>query len=147
MDGKEFLIVAQRLAQMRTEAAIRSAYSRAYYGIFNTGLKLLNDLDFILPADASSHELLYRRLNNCGISGITDLARRLKSLRLKRNSADYDMKNRGFQSHTECALDIARASLIIAQLESCYQQPLRKQLQDGIQEYERKINSGSIGSA
>ena len=138
MEGKEFLIVAQKLAQMRTEAALRSAYSRAYYGIFNTGVKLLSDLGFISPTDASSHESLYRRLSNCGISDLEALARRLKSLRLKRNSADYDMKNRGFQSHTECALDLARASLVIAQLESCYQQPLRNQLKDGIQDYERK---------
>ena len=91
--------------------------------------------------------MLYRRLNNCSISDIEELARRLKALRLKRNSADYDMKNRGFQSHLECELDIARAKLIIAQLESCYQPPLRNQLKDGIQEYERKINSGSVASA
>jgi hypothetical protein len=139
MEGKEFLTVAQKLVQVRTEAAIRSAYSRAYYGIFNTGLKLLSDLGFILPKDASSHELLYQRLNNCGISDIKDLANRLKALRLKRVSADYDMENRDFQVHTECEFAIARAKLAIAQLEGCHQQPLRNQLKDGIQEYERKI--------
>jgi len=147
MEAKEFLSVAQKLAQMRSEASIRSAYSRAYYGIFNTGLKLLNELGFILPNDASSHELLYQRLNNCGIPDIENLASRLKTLRLKRNSADYDMKNRGFQSHAECEFAIASVKLMIAQLESCYHQPLRNQLKDGIQEYERKINRGSIASA
>jgi hypothetical protein len=185
MEGKEFLTVAQKLAQARTEASIRSAYSRAYYGIFNMGLKLLSDLGFILPKDAFSHELLYHRLNNCGISDINllqvkslqkkqrlfptdrktqlikpnplgssiswrlsfwlrlvrvgDLANRLKALRLKRVSADYDMKNRDFQAHTECEFAIARAKLTIAQLEGCYQQPLRNRLKDGIHEYERKI--------
>jgi len=139
MEGKEFITVAQKLAQMRTEASIRSAYSRAYYGIFNTGLKLLSDLGFILPKDASSHELLYRRLNNAGISEIKDIAGRLKDLRQKRVHADYDMESRSFHSHTECELDLARAKLIIAQLESGSQQPLRHRLKDGIQEYERKI--------
>jgi len=139
MEGKEFITVAQKLAQMRTEASIRSAYSRAYYGIFNTGLKLLSDLGFILPKDASSHELLYRRLNNAGISEIKDIAGRLKDLRQKRVHADYDMESRSFQSHTECELDVVRAKLIIAQLESCSQQPLRNQLKEGIQEYEQKI--------
>jgi hypothetical protein len=139
MEGKEFLTVAQKLAQMRTEASIRSAYSRAYYGIFNAGLKLLSDLGFILPKDASSHELLYQRLHNCGISDIKDVANRLKTLRLKRVSADYDMGSRDFQAHTECEFAIARAKLIITQLEGCYQPPLRHQLKDGIQEYERKI--------
>jgi len=57
------------------------------------------------------------------------------------------MKSADFQSHLEFELDVARTSLIIAQLESCYQQPLRNQLKDGIQEYEQKINRGSIASA
>ena len=65
----------------------------------------------------------------------------------KRIRADYDMKSADFQSHLEFELDVARTSLIIAQLESCYQQPLRNQLKDGIQEYEQKINRGSIASA
>ncbi len=139
MEGKEFLTAAQKLAQMRFEAAIRSAFSRAYYAAFNVGVKLLIDLGFILPKDASAHDHLYQRLNNAGISEIKDIAGRLKDLRQKRVHADYDMQSRSFQSHTECELDIARVKLIIAQLESCYQQPLRNQLKDGIQEYERKI--------
>lgn len=138
MEGKEFLTVALKLAQMRIEAAMRSAYSRAYYAAFNVGAKLLTDLGFSLPKDASAHDQLYFRLNNCGISDIREVAALLKDLRIKRIHADYDMKSRGFQSHTECELDIARAKLIIAQLESCYQQPLRNQLKDGIQDYERK---------
>jgi hypothetical protein len=140
MEGKEFIIVAQKMVQMRTEASIRSAYSRAYYAIFNTRLELLTDLGFNLPKDATSHELLYQRLNNTGISDIQDLAGRLKDLRQKRIRADYDMKHRGFQSHTECELELARAKLMIVQLENYYQQPLRNQLKDGIQAYERKIN-------
>lgn len=147
MEGREFLTVAQKLVQMRSEAAIRSATSRTYYAIFNTGIKLLNALGFSFPKDASAHELLYYRLNNCGVPDISTLAATTKKLRSKRIRADYDMKSKDFAAQLECELDIVSASLIIAQLESCYQQPLRNQLQDGIQEYERKINSGSIGSA
>jgi hypothetical protein len=140
MEGKEFLTVAQKLVQTRTEAAIRSACSRTYYAVFNTGIKLLSDLGFTLPRDASVHEQLYQRLNNAGIPDIKDVAARLKDLRIRRVHADYDMANRDFQSHTKCEFDIARTKLIIAQLESYYQQPLRNQLKDGIREYERKIN-------
>jgi hypothetical protein len=139
MEGKEFLIAAQKLAQMRFEAAIRSAYSRAYYAAFNAGTRLLRDLGFIVPKDAAAHDHLYHRLNNAGMAEIMNIAGRLKDLRQKRIHADYDMESRSFQSHTECELDIARAKLIITQLESCYQPPLRNQLKDGIQEYERKI--------
>lgn len=147
MEGREFLTVAQKLVQMRSEAAIRSATSRTYYAIFNTGIKLLNELGFSFPKDASAHELLYYRLNNCGVPDISALATTTKKLRSKRIRADYDMKSKDFEAYLECELDIVSASLIIAQLESCRQQPRRNQLQDGIQEYERKVNRGSIGSA
>jgi hypothetical protein len=90
MEGKEFLTVAQKLAQARTEASIRSAYSRAYYGIFNMGLKLLSDLGFILPKDAFSHELLYHRLNNCGISDINLL--QVKSLQKRQRLFPTDRR-------------------------------------------------------
>ncbi len=139
MEGKEFLIIAQKLAQMRLEAAIRSAYSRAYYAAFNVGVKLLRDLGFIVPKDVAAHDHLYHRLNNAGILEIMDIAGRLKDLRQKRIRADYDMESRAYHAHVECELDIARAKLVIAQLESCYQQSLRNQFKDGIQEYERKI--------
>jgi len=139
MEGKDFLAVAQKLVQTRGEAAIRSAASRTYYALFNTGKKLLNDLGFSLPKDASAHELLYYRLYNSGIPDINALAITIKKLRSKRIRADYEMNDTGFQSHIECEFDIARAKHIIAQLENCYQQPLRNQLKDGIQEYERKI--------
>ena len=91
MEGKEFIGVAQKLVQMRSEAAIRSAISRAYYATFITGRELLLELGFSLPKDASAHEQLYFRL----------------------------------------------------QLEGYYQPPLRNQLRDGIQEYERKIGFNS----
>jgi|GEM_PF-2673016 len=74
MEGKEFLTVAQKLVQIRSAAAIRSATSRTYYAIFNTGIKLLNELGFSFPKDASAHELLYYRLNNAGLPDISELA-------------------------------------------------------------------------
>lgn len=147
MEGKEFLMVAQKFVQMRSEAAIRSAESRAYYSVFITGRKLLSDLGFSLPNDGSVHEQVYRLLLNAGIQEAQNIAVALKNLRKGRLQADYDMENRDFQAPIKCEFDIARAKLAIAQLESCQQQPLRKQLKDGIQGYERKINSGAIGSA
>jgi len=147
MEGKDFLNTAQKLAPMRNEAAIRSAVSRTYYAAFITGRQLLRELGFYFPPDASVHEQVYRLLHNCGLKDIIELADWLKDLRLRRVRADYDMENREFQSHLKCEFDIVRAKLAIAQLESCYQQPLRNQLKDGIQEYERKINRGSIASA
>jgi uncharacterized protein (UPF0332 family) len=139
MEGKEFLDFAQKMLQFHSEAAIRSAVSRVYYAVFNTGKTLLHELGFVLPKDAAAHEELYRRLYNSGLSEIQETANWLFDMRRKRVSADYDMLSRDFQSHKSYALDIARAQLTIAQLESYSQPPLRNQLKDGIQEYERKI--------
>lgn len=139
MEGKEFLIVAQNMLQIRSEAATRSAFSRIYYAVFNTSKKLLNDLGFVLPRDATAHEQLYQRLNNSGISNIEEIAGWSSDLRKKRIRADYEMDSREFQSHKSCEFYLVRANLVIAQLESCYQQPLRKQLKDGIHEHERKL--------
>lgn len=138
MGGKEFLDFAQKVLQFHSEAAIRSAVSRIYYAVFNTGKTLLNELGFVLPKDAAAHEELYRRLYNSGLSEIQETANWLFDMRRKRVSAGYDMVSRNFQSHRSYALDMARAKLSIAQLESHSQAPLRNQLKDGIQEYERK---------
>jgi hypothetical protein len=140
MEGKEFLTVAQKMLQIRSEAATRSAFSRIYYAVFNTGKKLLNDLGFVMPKDATAHEQLYRRLNNSGISAIEEIAGWSSDLRKKRIRADYEMDSREFQSHKSCEFYLVRAKLVIAQLENCYQQPIRKQLKDGIQEYERRLD-------
>ncbi len=139
MEGKEFLDFAQKMLQFRSEAAIRSAISRIYYAVFNTGKTLLNELGFVLPKDAAAHEELYRRLCNSGLSDIQETANWLFDMRRKRISADYDMLSHDFQSHKSYELDIARAKLTIAQLESYSKIPLRNQLKDGIKEYERKI--------
>ncbi|MGH7596707.1 MAG: hypothetical protein ACREOI_10165 [bacterium] len=139
MKGKEFLDFAQKIFHFRSEAAIRSAVSRVYCAAFNTGKTLLNGLGFVLPKDAAAHEELYRRLYNSGLPEIQETASWLFDMRRKRISADYDMLSHDFQSHKSYELDIARAKLTIAQLESYSKPPLRNQLKDGIQEYERKI--------
>jgi hypothetical protein len=67
MQGKEFLAVALKLAQMRSEAAIRSAVSRTYYAVFNVGRQLLNDLGFVLPnADEPQPKRSLTELNSHG---------------------------------------------------------------------------------
>jgi uncharacterized protein (UPF0332 family) len=139
MEGKKFLTVAQKMLQIRSEEATRSAFSRIYYAVFNTGAKLLNELGFVLPKDGTAHERLYQRLNNSGISATEEVAAWLGDLRQRRTRADYDMDSREFQSHKTCEFYLARATLVITLLENFYQQPLLNQLKDGIQGYERKI--------
>ncbi len=43
MEGKDFFELAQKLVQMRSEPALRSAISRAYYAAYHCCIKLLSD--------------------------------------------------------------------------------------------------------
>jgi hypothetical protein len=46
MDAKDYLDLARKLAQMRTEAALRSAISRSYYAAFHFCRNLVESLGF-----------------------------------------------------------------------------------------------------
>jgi hypothetical protein len=67
MEAKDYFDLAQKLAQMRTEAAIRSAISRAYYALLNSAVQLLQQLGFRVEQGPGKHGEVYRRLFNSGI--------------------------------------------------------------------------------
>ena len=50
MDAKEYFDLARKLAQMCTEASVRSAISRGYYAAFH----VVEGLGFTLPKDAAA---------------------------------------------------------------------------------------------
>ncbi len=49
MRGADFLEVAKDLAKAQSEAALRSALSHAYYGLFNAAAQVLNEWDSSCP--------------------------------------------------------------------------------------------------
>ncbi len=59
MEAKDYFDLARKLAQMRTEAAIRSAISRGYYAAFHAAKKLVEGVGFPLPKDAAAHDKLF----------------------------------------------------------------------------------------
>ncbi len=140
MEGKEFFVFAQKLVQIRTEPALRSAISRAYYAAYHCCIQLLRELGFQFSKDASAHDKVFAYLNNSAISEIQAAADNLTHLRRHRNSADYDLTSKEFQNHIDCQLDLARAQSIILQIEKYSQEPLRTQLRNGMREYEAKIS-------
>jgi len=56
MKGEDFLAVAKTMLQLRTEAASRSAISRAYYALFNSGSHLLRELGVTIAQSPSGME-------------------------------------------------------------------------------------------
>lgn len=139
MEGKEFFVFAQKVVQMRTEPALRSAISRAYYAALHCCGQLLRELGFQFSKDASVHDKISAYLQNSTISEIKTVGDNLFHLRRRRNSADYDLNSKEFQNHIDCQLDLARAQIIISQMEKYRREPLRTQLRNGLWEY-AKIN-------
>ena len=140
MEGKAFLEIAQKLVQMRSEPALRSAVSRAYYAVYNCCIHFLDELGFKFEKDTPAHEKVYQYLNNASIEEIKTAAENLRHLRKRRNQADYNMASIEFQNHIICQLDLVSAQAIISQIEKYHQEPLRKQLRNGLREYHAKIN-------
>jgi uncharacterized protein (UPF0332 family) len=140
VEGKEFFELAQKLVQMRSEPALRSAISRAYYAAYHCCIQLLREFGFQFSKDASAHDKVVAYLNNAGITEIQFVSGELSYLRRRRNHADYELTSVEFQNHIKCQLDLARAQGIIFQIEKYSQEPLRTQLRDGLRVYHAKIN-------
>lgn len=141
MDAKNYLDLAQKLAQMRTEAAPRSAISRGYYAAFHFGKDLVESLGFLLPKDAAAHEKLHILFYNSGQEPAREAAIWLRRLRQRRTQADYDFKRNDFNSLYECQKDLLQAAGVITFCENYSSEPLRSALKKGISEYVQKIGS------
>lgn len=141
MEGKDFFELAQKLSQMRSEPALRSAISRAYYAAYHCCLQLLRELGFHFSKDSSAHEKVAVYLNNAAITEIEFAGKELNYLRRRRNHADYDLILKDFQNHIVCQLDLARAQTIIELIEKYSHEPFRTQFKNGLREYYNKINS------
>ena len=81
MNGRDFLVVARRLATGSDEAGWRSAVSRAYYAAFHVGCELLAGRRFQVPRADRAHNFVYVRFNNCGDPALVKAASVLFDLR------------------------------------------------------------------
>jgi uncharacterized protein (UPF0332 family) len=141
MDAKDYFDLARKLAQMRTEAALRSAISRGYYAAFHFAKNLVEELGFKLPKDAAAHDKLFYLLHNAGIESAQDVAKLLAELRKRRNLADYDFVQKKMQTYQNCQYDLVRVMGIIDFCENYSSEPLRSSLKKGISDYVQKIGS------
>jgi len=139
MKGEEFLEVGKALLRMKSEAAQRSAISRAYYALFNEATQLLQAWGMTVSQNPSGHAEVQNRFFNCGVMSGADFGRDLKELRSKRIQADYNMAAKDFQNQNYCALLVAKAESAMKTVSTFKQESLRQQIQTGIREYERKI--------
>ncbi len=86
-DWKDFIRLAEKLTQTPDEASLRSAISRAYYGVFciTRNKKGLNHLKH-----AGVHQEVIKRYKNSNDPNEQKIGIFLDKLRDSRNKADYD---------------------------------------------------------
>jgi uncharacterized protein (UPF0332 family) len=68
MNFRDFLTLAESLAEESNEAAWRSAVRRAYYAAFHVAWDFLATLRFTVPKADRAHGYLWLRLSNSGHS-------------------------------------------------------------------------------
>ena len=137
MDARDFHTLAQQLSLAATEAAWRSAVSRAYYAAFHTARQLMEDLGFLVPRADRAHAYLWLRLANCGEPQVGKAGQALNDLRRDRNWADYDLAR--FLSQTLAQNQSSFAARIIQVLESAALEPTRTTITDAMKIYERDV--------
>ena len=137
MDARNFLALAQQLSLSATEAAWRSAVSRAYYAAFHTARQLMESLGFHVPRADRAHAYLWLRLANCGELQVENAGQALNDLRRDRNWADYDLVR--FLSQSLSQNDSSFAARIIQVLESAALEPTRSTITAAMKIYERDV--------
>lgn len=95
-DWLDYLDVADELAGFRSvpansEAKLRSAVSRAYYGAFCKARNRLRDVDGVsLTGTGKDHQLVQEEFEASGDANRQSIGVSLRRLRQQRNLVDYD---------------------------------------------------------
>ncbi|MFH1856507.1 MAG: hypothetical protein ABH836_04675 [Candidatus Omnitrophota bacterium] len=114
MNPDSFLDLAKKLNDgeiILSEAKIRTAISRAYYFIFLKIRQKLEKSGFDIVETSESHRQITDLLKKTQDTNAIKVALGLQSLRTKRNTADYNMKDLGFEFPSQAAgLAIREAS-------------------------------------
>jgi uncharacterized protein (UPF0332 family) len=115
MRGEDFLDLATNLAKAGSEAAHRSAVSRAYYGAFHVAKELLAHAGIVLPDTAAAHQKTQYCFKQCGERDGLEAGDHLEILRDQRNLADYNLRDLRFRHkrNADKALVLAREILAV----------------------------------
>jgi len=142
MEPVLFLDVAKKFLNTPSEAAYRSAVSRAYYAVFHAAANFLEKLGFKRTKGPQAHGEIPARFNNCGVVDGEDIATSLNNLHRQRILADYDLKSDQFAAQFKVAFWIAKAEQAILSLNTLSaSQNVCIQIRNGIRAYEEKLKA------
>ena len=91
MDPTEFIQLGVKLLGRNTEAELRTAVSRFYYGAFHIAYQMLVDKCGIVIPENQAHAKLPQLFWYSEEPHLDDVGRQLNSLRKMRRLADYDL--------------------------------------------------------
>lgn len=114
VNPKDILMIAADLSKHNTEAADRSAVSRAYYCVYHQGLRTVKAK--LPPTDYKKyskgcHQQLRQRLLDGKTADWLDVADQVEWLREARVSADYHLRTRASAFDTKDVIRRARLAL------------------------------------
>jgi uncharacterized protein (UPF0332 family) len=138
MKPRDFLELADTLCTEITEAAWRTAVSRAYYAAFHTARQLLRQCGFAVPPADQAHAYLWLRLANSGHPDVQRAGNDLSILRHIRNWADYDLDRP--MDHATAFGQVQAGDSIIQLLEQVAGEPtVREPVIEAMKTYERDV--------
>src|SRR5262245_31169502 len=118
MRPREFLELATQLAEGSRPAEHRSAISRAYYAVFNSGEEFFERMG-LRRVKGDYHVILQRRLLNSADTELTRVGSRLSSLHAKRVLADYKLADKTVETGESARAAVQRATEMIDVLDNC----------------------------
>ncbi len=143
MDPGDFLSTAIRLSNGSHEGDLRTAVSRAYYGVFHLARQFLGDCglgfaqkDFYA---AEIHKKVRYCLSESENADAIIAAGRLRSLRDQRNEADYDLHSLKFRSATKVAAALRVSQEVVDALQRCRAEPAFSETRLKVRTYARDV--------
>jgi hypothetical protein len=123
MDPRAFLDVAFALAHKDAPSAgeLRTAVSRAYYGLYNTAVDFLDKCRVSVVDNQSGHRVVPGALRACGDVKLREAAATLDDLRNARWQADYMMTAAGPEHAGTVKRHVRHARQAINVIDACEQ--------------------------
>ena len=144
MDPKDFLRVANDLAQSDEAAELRSAVSRAYYATFHVARKLLVDMGFEISKGPAAHGDVCKYLGNASNPTVEHAGSNIGDLKGWRNQADYELDLVEHENSRSVQNIVLITEQIIEDLEQCCNGSNREQIKSAISSYIIKIEGDTV---
>jgi uncharacterized protein (UPF0332 family) len=135
----DFLDLASQLVAIGTEAAFRTAVSRAYYSAFHAAVSLIKEAGVSLPVGPESHQKVRFCLMESGEAAALQAGDSLQILRHDRNQTDYDMDKSERFNEKLSRQRIERARAIFDLLQQCRQDPASGRFRDRLRDYAANV--------